>query len=169
MASPRRTTRMPGRFLLFALLATSVVSTGPGSRAAEWRWTAPRVIDYARVNAAQISPDGRWVLYVLSRPRAADDKPGGAYANLWVVPFEGGAQRAITSANSEDKSPAWSRDGTRIAFLSARGGDDAKTRLWVMSFGGGEPRPLTGDKIDVVSFAWSPDGRSIAFVASDPK
>ena len=152
-----------------AALLTPALALLPAhdARAAEWRWNAARVVDYTRVNAAQISPDGRWVVYALTRPRAAGDKPGAAYANLWVVPFEGGPARQITSANAEDKAPAWSPDGTRIAFLSARGGEDAKTRVWVMALAGGEPRALTGEKLDAQAFAWSPDGRRIAFVRGD--
>ena len=75
----------------------------------------------------------------------------------------------MTHADAEDRSPAWSPDGTRVAFLSARGGDDAKTRVWVMAADGGESRAVTPEKLDVQTFAWAPDGRSIAFVAADPK
>jgi dipeptidyl aminopeptidase/acylaminoacyl peptidase len=133
------------------------------------QWSPARVVDLARVSSAQISPDGSSIAYVLSRPRGSSEPPGPAHANLWLVPFEGGAPLRLTSAAAEDKSPAWSPDGTRLAFLSARGGEGAKTRLWIMPVAGGEPEAITPDNVDVQGFAWAPHGRSVAWLAADPK
>lgn len=151
-------------FLGLLLLAAS----GP-TGASSPQWTAQVVVDLARVSSVEISPDGRSVAYLVSRPRGADGRPGAAWVNLWMVGFEGGAPRRLTSADAEDKSPAWSPDGGSIAFLSARGDDKAKTRLWVLPVAGGEASAITGEKVDVTLFAWSPDGRRIAYVAADPK
>jgi dipeptidyl aminopeptidase/acylaminoacyl peptidase len=134
-----------------------------------WRWTPEVIVDITRLSSAQISPEGSRIVYVATRPRAADAPRGAAWSDLWVVPFAGGAPRRLTTADAEDKSPAWSPDGRFIAFLSARGAEKAKTRLWVMPADGGEPRPLSGEKSDVESFAWSRDARSIAYVSIDPK
>ena len=141
----------------------------PAATAVGWRWTPDVIVDTTRLSSAQISPDGARVVYVATKPRAADAARGGAWSNLWVVPVAGGAPRRLTTADAEDKSPAWSPDGRAIAFLSARGADKPKTRLYVIPADGGEPRALTGEKGDVDSFAWSRDSRSIAFVAVDPK
>jgi dipeptidyl aminopeptidase/acylaminoacyl peptidase len=146
-------------------LATALVP----SMAADWKWTPELVADTTRLQEVQISPDGRRVVYAATRPRAAGAPFGGAWVNLWVVETAGGAARRLTSADAEDKSPAWSSDSRTIAFLSSRGGEKAKTRLYVMPVDGGEAWAVTPEKVDVDSFAWSRDGRRLAYVAVDPK
>ncbi|MGH7681742.1 MAG: hypothetical protein ACRENN_07110, partial [Candidatus Eiseniibacteriota bacterium] len=61
-------------------------------------------------------------------------------------------------------SPAWSRDGTQIAFsgISVAGQSD----IYVMSRKTGEVRRLTNDYYADLDPTWSPDGETIAF-ASD--
>ncbi len=58
-------------------------------------------------------------------------------------------------------APAWSPDGTRIAFLSAAGstGHD----IWVMRSDGTGLTNLTPDGRDEGSQSWSPDGTRLAF------
>ena len=49
-------------------------------------------------------------------PTAADREP-----QLWVVPLAGGEPRQVTSLPHGAGSPAWSPDGSRIAFLAQAG------------------------------------------------
>jgi dipeptidyl aminopeptidase/acylaminoacyl peptidase len=177
MSSHRRLRIRPfpyGALLLMmaggALMAAEASSSSGAG--ASWKWTPEVVADTTRLQEVQISPDGRRVVYAATRPRAEGAPLGAAYVNLWMVDAAGGAARRLTSADAEDKSPAWSGDGRRIGFLSARGPEKPekpKTRLWVIAVDGGEAWPLTGEKIDVESFAWSRDGRRVAYLAIDPK
>jgi dipeptidyl aminopeptidase/acylaminoacyl peptidase len=159
------------RTLLFlcALLASGLAAAPRRAAAAEWKWTPALVADTTRLQDVQIAPDGRRIVYAATRPRAAGAPFGAAWVNLWLVDTPGGAARRLTSADAEDKSPAWSGDGRAIGFLSSRGGEKAKTRLWVIAPDGGEARALTSEKSDIEAFAWSRDGRRIAYVAVDPK
>ncbi len=58
---------------------------------------------------AQISPDGKQIAF-------SKRDPGTGSLNLFVMPIEGGPQRQITFLKYDTTSPAWSPDGTEIAF-----------------------------------------------------
>ena len=111
------------------------------------------------VSDAQVSPDGRWIAYVVSK---ADMKENATDADLWLVSAEGGAPVRLTTSKKNDNQPRWSPDGRQIAFISAR---EEKSQIFLISPFGGEAERLTESKTGVQSFQWSPDGRQIAFVA----
>ena len=72
----------------------------------------------------------------------------------------------ITSGEFEDMRPAWSPDGTRIAFVSARHEDwdiTLITDIYLVEADGGEPRLLTKLDGECSSPSWSPDGARIAY------
>lgn len=67
----------------------------------------------------------------------------------------------LTGTADGDHAPAWSPDGSRIAFLRF---NDRGCRVMVIAAMGGDPRPVTQcPGGGVVSLDWSPDGRDIAF------
>jgi TolB protein len=83
--------------------------------------------------------------------------------DIWVVGADGAHPVQLTRDPSNEIAPAWSPDGSQIAFVSDRTGGD---QIWAMGSDGSAPRQLThGPGLDE-SPAWSPDGRRIAF-ASD--
>ena len=67
----------------------------------------------------------------------------------------------MTHTRGSDHQPAWSPDGTRIAFVSARAG-----RPWLheMRADGSRPRRLQRKAAGAWWPSWSPDGRQIAFL-----
>jgi dipeptidyl aminopeptidase/acylaminoacyl peptidase len=144
-------------------------STPAASPEADWKWSPEIIVDRVAVANVRISPDGASVLFTRSRWRPEGHEPGPAYTDIWRVPFEGGEPQRLTTADAEDKRPLWSPDGARIAFLSKRGGEEAKARIWVLPASGGEAAAITDEKLKVTSFEWSPDGASIAFVAEEPE
>ncbi len=68
----------------------------------------------------------------------------------------------LTDAPAEDRSPAWSFDGTKILFHTARHG---KTEIYLMNADGSAPTRLTNNDSNEVEPSWSPDGSQIAFVS----
>jgi Tol biopolymer transport system component len=65
----------------------------------------------------------------------------------------GGNVRRLTDHLEYDLSPAWSPDGTRIAFASNRDGD---SDIYVMDADGGNVQQLTDDPAWDGNTAWSP-------------
>ena len=68
----------------------------------------------------------------------------------------------LTNNAATDDQPAWSPDGTKIAFTSDREGN---TDIYVMNVDGSSPTRLTkyGPPWEVGLAAWSPDGTRIAY------
>jgi Tol biopolymer transport system component len=66
----------------------------------------------------------------------------------------------LTNDPANDLRPAWSPDGTTIAYHSTRSGNN---EVWLMDADGGNQRQLTNDAADDRRPAWSPDGAWIAF------
>ena len=71
-----------------------------------------------------------------------------------------GAGRVLTSGPGNDVDPAWSPDGTRIAFARASGGN---YDIWTMNADGTGLQRLTLGGRDERYPSWSPDGTTIAY------
>ncbi len=127
--------------------------------------TPDLILTLANVTDAQISPDGSTIAYQVSRPRKADEPPGAARNELWLVPASGGEPRRLTQG--DDRAPRWSPDGRAIAFLGRRP-DSATPQVHLLDLSGGEPRAVTTAPAAVSSFKWAHDGRAIAFTYTDP-
>ncbi|MBN1260501.1 MAG: S9 family peptidase [Anaerolineae bacterium] len=108
---------------------------------------------------AELSPDGRQVVYALQRVDAKSQK---TYANLWIAPVVGGEPWQLTVGDHVDSLPRWSPDGSRIAFLSNRDAEK-QPQIYLIRFGGGEAQQLTDLKGEFAEVSWSPDGEALAF------
>jgi dipeptidyl aminopeptidase/acylaminoacyl peptidase/CubicO group peptidase (beta-lactamase class C family) len=115
--------------------------------------------DFAVPEQPALSPDGSQCLYVL---RTADADTDRSVRSIWQVGTNSGRPRQLTRGNA-DSAPAWSPDGTQVAFLRAQ---DGPPQLWLMPIGGGEAEHLTTLALGAGAPAWSPDGHKIAFAAA---
>ena len=99
-----------------------------------WRMKAEpgaeaREIHYEETNwkaRPDFSPDGKRMVYA--------SYLGQAWHQLWLMPSAGGDAFPISYGVFDNTNPRWSPDGTKIAFISNRGGN---TSLWVESIPGG--------------------------------
>lgn len=89
-------------------------------------------------------------------------------SDIYVVNADGSEFETLTSGSVNDAQPAWSPDGSRIAYASGPGsGNGGRLNIWVMnSDGSGKTRLTSGDHNDGFP-AWSPDGRRIVFTRRD--
>jgi dipeptidyl aminopeptidase/acylaminoacyl peptidase len=68
-------------------------------------------------------------------------------SHLWIVDATTGEARQLTEGMASETQPAWSPDGTRIAFVADRRRDaDIATRpmVWVVDVGTGDVRRISG-------------------------
>jgi len=125
--------------------------------------TVDQVLSLKRVASPQLSPDGRSVAYTVRETNWDDN----AYeTEIWIANADTGAVRQLTNAKKSSRSPAWSPDGSKLAFISDR---TDKNQLYVIDPLGGEAEGLTTLEDGVSNFEWSPDGRTIAYTATEPK
>ncbi|HEV3198989.1 MAG TPA: hypothetical protein VGZ73_13830, partial [Bryobacteraceae bacterium] len=137
-----------------ACAATALAARQPFATDDWWAWHS--------VSDPRIAPDGQWIIYVEEwNDRNADAR----YANLWTSSSEGKTRRRLTEGNWRDTSPRWSPDGTRVAWLSDRGG---KPHIRIRRLESGQEIEIMTAGQTPLNLAWSPDGRSIAFSALVP-
>lgn len=152
------------------------------------------------------SPDGRHIALIVADPEPelkkdadGDEIPlpividryhfkmdgvgylGKQRSRLWLYDMESGTAKRMTDGDYDEALPAWSPDGTRVAFVSRRAPDPDRTpdyNIYVARADapGAEPLRVTpSDRADCApdfgSYpAWSPDGSEIAYVmGGDPE
>ena len=110
------------------------------------------------------SPDGMAMAYIspCPPPGKLDAYPG---SNIYVSRFDAEMKEIersqVTSSLEGDFDPAWSPDGTRIAFTSLRSG---KSSIFVLDFRDNSITQLSELKYQDKQPAWSPSGMEIIFV-----
>ena len=138
----------------FAVSAAAQESAGPD------RLAASHILDWERVSGPAISPDGKVVIYTRSRVDRQQDR---WTSDLWMVNADGGRNRFLGSGSS----PAWSPDGSRIAFLDAD--EDGRMQIFVRWMDAeGAVSQVTRDARPPRDLHWSPDSRLIAFTRVVP-
>jgi len=115
------------------------------------------VFELERATDPQFSPDGRRIVYVRT---FMDKMKDLARSSLWVIDADGQNHRPLSNGASNDVSPRWSPDGTRLAFLSDAQGS---TQLYIRWMDTGQTARLTSLTEPPDNISWSPDGRWLAF------
>src|ERR1700682_6173311 len=82
--------------------------------------------------------------------------------DLWIVGRDGGDAIRLTSGIGTETVPAFSPDGTMIAFT---GEYDGNLDVYVVPVSGGVPRRLTHHPADEVVLGWTPDGKKGLFAS----
>jgi Tol biopolymer transport system component len=97
------------------------------------------------IQAPAQSPDGKKMAF-------------SAMTHLYTMNIPDGKPQRLTSGNAREFQPAWSPDGSTIAYVtwSSAGG-----QLWRISAAGGTPQQLTKTPALYSDPVWSPDGKRI--------
>lgn len=112
-----------------------------------------------------LSPDGAWVAYTVSRVDTAADKRD---TDVWMARTDGSQNLRVTTSPSGESKPRFSPDGKYLSFVSGRGdADGGNAQLWLLPRTGGEAEKVTKLKGSVSDYVWSPDGSRIAMIIRD--
>lgn len=117
--------------------------------------------DMEGLRAPVFSPDGTRVAFYATDSGNQD---------IWVVPADGDGdpERLTSGAMPEGYTrygPAWSPDGSRIAYVS-NAADYWADDVWIVDVGSGESRQLSTSIMARSTPAWSPDGDEIVLPAT---
>src|SRR6186713_1792701 len=112
----------------------------------------------ARVSDPQVSPDGRYVVYV---QRETDLEANRGRTDLWLLDLEtaNARPRRLTQHSANDTHPRWALERASIYFLSTRTGSQ---QIWRLPLTGGEAVQITDYPLDVTSFGFSRSGGRLA-------
>ena len=155
-----RLTRTAAVILLLGIAAQPRPQAQQGSPAP----TIDELISLKRAGAPAISPDGRLVAYTVREPNWDDNN---YHTEIWLADAVTGDTRPLTNnPKKSSASPAWSPDGSTLAFATDR---DDKRQIYLINPRGGEARKATSFEEGVGSFAWAPDGKSFAITSTEPK
>ncbi len=142
------------RFVLASAFSLLVASS---AMAQQRGFTVNDLVNLDRVTDPQLSPDGRWVAFML---RETDFEANKGVQGLWLVPSDGSAApRRLTAKGQTSVSGRWSNDGKSVYFQSTRSGS---MQVWNLPLNGGEATQITQYPLDVGSYLLSPNGKQIA-------
>ena len=113
----------------------------------------------------QLSPDGAWVAYTVTRADSATDKND---TDVWMARTDGTQNLRVTTTPASEAKPRFSPDGKFLSFVSSRGEEDGSdAQLWLLNRAGGEAEKVTKLKGSVSDYVWSPDGQRLALIIRD--
>jgi dipeptidyl aminopeptidase/acylaminoacyl peptidase len=138
-------------------------------------WTVEDVIGAESASAWEISPDGKWAVWV---KRGPDKEKGVRVSQLVLSSLTDQRTIQLTRGTHSCTTPRWAPDGKLLAFLSARpapkskssraedddaddeaeekdGKTDGKTQIWLINPSGGEAWVLTKSTRDIAAFGWT--------------
>jgi Tol biopolymer transport system component len=111
---------------------------------------------------ASFSPDGKQIVFTSGREGDHEECCGYFDQEIYVMNTDGSDQRRLMEkSNNMDWTPAWSPDGTQIAFV--RDG----TSLMVVDPEGNEPHEIAEARVEIRDIEWSPDSEKIAYLSNE--
>jgi dipeptidyl aminopeptidase/acylaminoacyl peptidase len=142
------------RTLLLVLIMVSSVPAAAERLSAEVLWKLDRL------STPVISPDGEQVVVAVTSYAEED---GAAETRLWLLRSDGRPAQPLTIAGASASSPAFSPDGSTLAFVSTRGEDEAGQIHLLPMRGPGEARKITDIPTGAGGLRW--EGDHVYFVS----
>ena len=105
----------------------------------------------------RVSPDGDTIVYVRKSNDIMKDRER---SNLWQISIDKQDHRPLYSGIKNARSPRWSPDGKKLAFIS---NDTGSQQIHVRWMDNGETAVITQLQNSPSNLTWSPDGKWLAF------
>jgi dipeptidyl aminopeptidase/acylaminoacyl peptidase len=115
------------------------------------------VFDLEWASDPRVSPDGKTIVYVRKSNDIMNDRER---SNLWQVSTDGLDHRPLYSGLKSIKSPRWSPNGEKLAFIS---NDTGSQQIHVRWFDSGDTAVISQLQASPSNLSWSPDGKWLAF------
>ncbi|MGE4290468.1 MAG: prolyl oligopeptidase family serine peptidase [Salinivirgaceae bacterium] len=112
---------------------------------------------FGRIGSSELSPDGQWVVYTVTRYDAQTLK---RTSNIFVLPLAGGEPKKLSEDRFIDVAPTWTADGKQILFLSNHYGN---FQVWKMNADGSAREPMSDIEGGINAFKVSPDGTKMLY------
>ncbi|NNE41033.1 MAG: S9 family peptidase [Marinicaulis sp.] len=141
-------------------LAALAISIGTHASAEDTLrlFTAEDVFELEWADEPQISPNGRQAIYTR---RSNDVMTDRTRSHVWLVNLDGSSHEPLLADDASSfRSPRWSPDGRRIAYLK---GNDDRTGLYVHYLESGRNAFIGDFEENIDHLTWSPDGEILAF------
>jgi Tol biopolymer transport system component len=106
----------------------------------------------------------RTINYTVAYRKILFSSTRSGFGDIYAINSDGTGLTRLTNEVAPDEEPAWSPDGSQIAFASRRSGLDQD--IFVMNADGSNVRQLTTARGDDTAPAWAPDGSRIVFRSS---
>ena len=128
------------------------MARGPIRPAGEAGYQQHTRVDEGEDAGVAIDPAGHWMVYSSTRHSERSD--------LYLQRVDGTSVTQLTSDAADDAFPAFSPDGSRIAFCSTRSGS---WQVYLMDRDGRNVVQVTSGRTQCVHPTFSPDGNRIAY------
>ncbi len=125
--------------VLATLLTGAMFAETAAAQGSASPFTIDDLVRLKRLSDPQVSPDGRYVAYVL---RETDMEANKGRTDIWLLDLaqKDAQPQRLTSDPASDTSPRWAPDDHTLYFLSTRGGS---SQVWRIRIDGGEASRLT--------------------------
>ncbi len=145
------------KIILFALSALIFLQIEAQQSMTPERFTPEFLWKLGRVSEPQLSPDGKNVMYGITRYDLAENKGN---RDLFLIPVTGGDSRNITSSKGSEYNGVYKPDGTKIAYLASKNGS---MQIFEANPDGSGVIQISEVDGDITGFSYSPSGNAILY------
>ena len=118
----------------------------------------PEVLwSFGRLGSVEVSPDGSKILYGVSYYSVPENKGN---RELFTMNPDGSDVKQLTKTAGGEYNSIWKPDGSKIAFLSARGGS---MQMWEMNPDGSNPVQISDIEGGISGFKYAPDMSKVVY------